>query len=43
MRKQIAAANWKMNLTIDEANNLIDGNNGGTISLPASCPRKNKK
>lgn len=25
MRKQIAAANWKMNLTIDEANNLIDG------------------
>ncbi len=25
MRKQIATANWKMNLTIDEANNLIDG------------------
>ena len=24
MRKQIAAANWKMNLTIDQANTLVD-------------------
>ena len=24
MRKQIAAANWKMNLTIQEANDLLD-------------------
>src|SRR6185312_11518396 len=25
MRKQIAAANWKMNCTIQQANELIDG------------------
>ncbi len=24
MRKQIAAANWKMNLTLQEANDLLD-------------------
>ena len=25
MRKQIAAANWKMNCTLQQANDLIDG------------------
>ena len=25
MRKQIAAANWKMNCTVEQANELIDG------------------
>jgi triosephosphate isomerase len=33
MRKQIAAANWKMNLTIDEAHLLMDAILSGTYSL----------
>ncbi|MBS1746520.1 MAG: triose-phosphate isomerase [Bacteroidetes bacterium] len=33
MRKQIAAANWKMNLTIDKAESLLDGIVSAGISL----------
>ena len=33
MRKQIAAANWKMNLTLQEANELLDEIMGKMISL----------
>jgi triosephosphate isomerase len=33
MRKQIAAANWKMNLTLQEANELLDAIAGNNIQL----------
>ena len=33
MRKQIAAANWKMNLSLDEGNKLLDDILSGTYSL----------
>lgn len=33
MRKQIAAANWKMNLTLQQANQLLDEITGKNISL----------
>ncbi|MEO9146243.1 MAG: triose-phosphate isomerase [Ginsengibacter sp.] len=33
MRKQIAAANWKMNLTLQQANELLDGITGKDVSL----------
>lgn len=33
MRKQIAAANWKMNLSLDEGNLLLDDILGGSFSL----------
>lgn len=33
MRKQIAAANWKMNCTLEEANNLLDGIMKENISI----------
>jgi len=33
MRKQIAAANWKMNLTLQEANELLDAIAGKNIQL----------
>ncbi|HXR84676.1 MAG TPA: triose-phosphate isomerase [Hanamia sp.] len=33
MRKQIAAANWKMNLNVQQANELLDGIVGKNISL----------
>src|SRR4051794_716740 len=36
MRKQIAAANWKMNLTIDEAETLLDNILGAAIELTAN-------
>ena len=35
MRKQIAAANWKMNLTIQQANELLDEITNKNISLSA--------
>jgi triosephosphate isomerase len=33
MRKQIAAANWKMNLNLQEANELLDAIVGKNIEL----------
>ena len=33
MRKQIAAANWKMNCTLEQANDLLDSLIGENISL----------
>ncbi len=35
MRKQIAAANWKMNLTFNQANELLDELSGQNIELDA--------
>ena len=35
MRKQIAAANWKMNLNLQQANDLLDEIMGQNISLSA--------